>query len=144
MFNNHSKHTTFVSILIILIFVIAGGLFVSATHAQEYQLLAPLPGGGATVPVEEGFSTYMSQLFWFLLSGAVILALVMLIVGGVEYVASAGNVSLLGDAKGRIINALVGLVLALAAWVTLNLINPDLVDFSVVIPEVSATITHNP
>lgn len=79
-------------------------------------------------------------MFWFLLSAAVILALVMLVIGGVEYVGSAGNVSLLGDAKGRIINALLGLLLALAAWLILNLINPDLVDFSITIKSLNLPV----
>jgi len=106
-------------------------IFFPVVKSAEYKLLAPLPGGTAAVPADsQGFTTYMSQLFWFLLSAATILALVMLVVGGVEYIGSAGNVSILGDAKNRIINALAGLVLALAAWLILNTINPDLVDFS--------------
>lgn len=108
-----------------------------ASAQTTYKLLAPLPGGSADVPVETGFSIYAAQLFLFLLSAAVILALVMLIIGGVEYVGSAGNTSLLGDAKGRMLNAILGLLLALSAWLILNLINPDLVDFSLPIPVIT-------
>ena len=109
--------------------------FVFLADAQtQYKLLAPLPGGDATVPADAtGFSIYAAQFFWFLLSAAVILALVMLVIGGVEYAGSAGNTSLLGDAKGRMLNALLGLLLALSAWLILNLVNPDLVDFSLTI-----------
>ena len=118
--------------------------FVATTpnaSAQTYKLLAPLPQGEATVDVETGFSTYAANLFWFLLSAAVILALVMMIIGGVEYVGSAGNTSLVGDAKGRMLNALLGLLLALSAWLILNLINPDLVDFKITIPEIPGIIS---
>ena len=110
--------------------------FVPTASAQTYNLLAPLPGGEASVPVESGAATYMAQLFWFLLSAAAILALVMLVVGGVQYIGSAGNTSVLGDAKSRIVNALLGLVLAFAAWLILFTINPDLVDFSLDIPTI--------
>ena len=95
----------------------------------EYNLLAPLPGGTGRIETSNGFITYGSQLFWFLLSAAIILALVMMVIGGVEYVGAAGNTSFLGDAKDRIINALLGLILALAAWLILNTINPELVNF---------------
>lgn len=113
-------------------FFIAVISIATPVYAQtEYELLTPLPGGSGSVPPNaEGLTMYLAQLFWFLLSAAVILALVMLVIGGVEYVGSAGNTSLLGDAKARMLNALLGLVLALASWLILNLINPDLVEFS--------------
>ncbi|MEK7173626.1 MAG: hypothetical protein AAB710_00930 [Patescibacteria group bacterium] len=101
----------------------------------EYNLLAPLPGGTGSINTTNGFITYGSQLFWFLLSATIILALVMMVIGGVEYVGAAGNTSFLGDAKDRIINALLGLVIALAAWLILNLINPELVNFQLNVPD---------
>ncbi len=130
-----SKSYCFIGVLIVCfcLFLLASG----DTHAQTtYKLLAPLPGGSAEVPLDGGFSIYAAQVFWFLLSTAVILALAMLIIGGVEYVGSAGNTSLLGDAKGRMLNAILGLLLALSSWLILNLINPDLVDFSIPIPPI--------
>lgn len=127
---------TLISIILCALFLYVG----LETNAQTtYKLLAPLPGGSAEVPAETGFSIYAAELFWFLLSAAVILALVMLVIGGVEYVGSAGNTSLLGDAKGRILNALLGLLLALSAFLILKLINPDLVDFRIDIPPIPGT-----
>jgi uncharacterized protein YybS (DUF2232 family) len=121
----------------VLFLVIAAGFFATA-HAQEYRFLAPLPGSGEAVQAgSEGFSSYMATVYWFFLSGAVILALVMLIIGGVEYVGSAGNTSLLQDAKGRMLNAILGLLLALISWLILNTINPDLVDFSLPIANIN-------
>ena len=129
----------------IVIFILVCALFVFfhanlEINAQTtYKLLAPLPEGDAEVPTDIGFSIYAADLFRFLLSGAVILALVMLVIGGGEYVGSAGNTSLLGDAKGRMLNAILGLLLALSSWLILNLINPDLVDFSIDVPEITTT-----
>ena len=59
-----------------------------ANAQTTYKLLAPLPGGDAEIPADGGFSIYAAQVFWFLLSAAVILALVMLVIGGVQYVGS--------------------------------------------------------
>ena len=101
-----------------------------------YKLLAPLPGGVQEVPMSGGFSLYAKEVFWFLLSAAAVLALVMLVIGGAEYVGSAGNTSLMGDAKARITNALLGLLLALSSWLILNTINPDLVDSTLTIPPI--------
>lgn len=122
-------------ITILLVWSLGAGL-APKVSAQTYKLLAPLPQGSPTLPVETGFSLYAENFFLFLLSAAVILALVMIVIGGVEYVGSAGNTSLLGDAKGRMVNALLGLLLALASWLILNVINPDLVDFSITVPPI--------
>lgn len=107
-----------------------------ASAETTYKLLAPLPGGSAEVPTDTGFSLYAAEVFRFLLSAAVILALAMFVIGGVEYVASAGNTSLLGDAKGRMLNAFLGLLLALSSWLILNIINPDLVDNGFTVPPI--------
>lgn len=121
---------------VIGVFVLFLYVYTEANAATTYSLLAPLPGGSAEVPADTGFSIYAGEMFWFLLSAAIVLALLMLVIGGVEYVGSAGNTSLLGDAKGRILNAILGLLLALTAWLILNLINPNLVDFSLMIPHI--------
>ncbi len=98
-------------------------------YAEEipYNLLAPLPGGTNQVSGDQAFSTYARQAFAFALSVAAVLALLMLVVGGIQYLGSAESPSRLSDAKDRIWNALIGLVLAVAAWLILNTINPALV-----------------
>lgn len=130
-------------IIALACFIATGVVAVSAAAQTEYKLLAPLPQGDAGVSADAtGLTTYLAQLFWFLLSAAVILALVMLIIGGVAYVGSAGNTSILGDAKSRMTNALLGILLALSAWLILNLINPDLVDFSLPIKAITSSVIN--
>ena len=136
-----SKTVSFIGVFVLVLFLHVN---LEANAETTYKLLAPLPGGSAEVPVDTGFSLYAAELFWFLLSAAVILALVMLIIGGVEYVGSAGNTSLLGDAKGRMLNALLGLLLALSSWLILNLINPDLVDSGFTVPPIPGVNTGAP
>lgn len=55
-----------------------------------------------------------------------ILAAVMLMVGGIQWLTAAGNAERVGAAKKRITNAIVGLVLILSSYTLLNTINPDL------------------
>ena len=101
-----------------------------------YKLAAPLPGG--PVEIDEGgdFISYMKYLFPFLLSVAAIAALVMFVVGGIQYMASAGNASTVEAAKEKMTQAVVGLILALGAVLILRTINPRLVQMEINIKEV--------
>lgn len=53
-------------------------------------------------------------------------AFIALLIAGFLYLTSVGDPTKMADARGRIIWALAGLVLLLAAWIVLNTINPDL------------------
>jgi len=124
----------------------AYSLFITAllltlpAHAQNvtYNLISPLPGGTNSLSGENIFPQYARQLFAFALSAAAVLAFGMLVMGGIQYIASAGNESILKDAKDRIWNALIGLFLALAAWLILNTINPALVSNDILIPKINS------
>lgn len=72
---------------------------------------------------------YIGGVYTFLLSIAGLLAAVMMIVGGFQYVTSAGDSGKIGAAKKRITNALTGLLLAFGSYTILYTINPDLVAF---------------
>jgi hypothetical protein len=119
-------------------------LFGNFAHATEiqYNLLAPLPGGSNQVSGDQAFSTYARQAFAVALSAAAILALLMLVVGGIQYLGSAESPSRLSDAKDRIWNALIGLVLAVAAWLILNTINPALVSGDFNLPSVNGSTSR--
>ncbi len=62
------------------------------------------------------------------LSLAGLLAVIMIIVAGVQWTVSGGNSEMITSAKTRIGGALVGLVIAYLSYVILNTINPALVD----------------
>ncbi len=126
MYNKPNIRKFFLSLALVMgTFLLVHG-FVYAAEIQ-YNLLAPLPGGTNQVRGDQAFSIYASQAFAFALSVAAVLALLMLVVGGIQYLGSAESPSRLSDAKDRIWNALIGLVLAVAAWLILNVINPALV-----------------
>ncbi len=72
--------------------------------------------------------TFLGQVYNFGIAAAVALTVIMLIWGGIEYMTTEAY-SGKSDAKKRMIDALVGLGLALASYLILYTINPCLVDF---------------
>lgn len=90
--------------------------------------------------VEEGDTTatylyipylaeYFSMLYKYLISIAGVLAGIMIVIAGFEWLVAAGDASKIKHAKERISNALIGLILALGSYTILYLVNPDLVTF---------------
>lgn len=96
--------------------------------AADYQLLAPIPGllkSGSSNMTD--FSTYIPNLVKLVIGLAGGFAVLRIIMGGFLYVSSDafGKKS---EAKETIQNALIGLLLAMSAYVILYTINPKLVD----------------
>ena len=108
-----------------IITVFMSAIFISANLmvAQAYEPLVRLPGLPAEGPLS--LSQYIVGLYNFLLSIVGIVAVMMLIIGGMKYIAAAGNASVIADAKDTISNAIFGLLLALLSWVIVSTINPD-------------------
>lgn len=94
--------------------------------AQDYTPLAPIPqltnnAGNADI------NTLVPALVKLAISVAAALAVIMMILGGIEYM-STDIWTKKNDAKGRITNALVGFLLAISAYTILYTVNPKLVD----------------
>lgn len=101
-------------------------------EAFEYTLLESLPN----VPEKiTSFSEYMLGLFDLAITIAIILAVFQLSRAGFVYLTSEAITKKAG-ARSIINKALLGLGLALAAYMILNFIDPDLVDTDFSIPEV--------
>ncbi len=96
----------------------------------------PIPGvelssafresGTLTIP---WLAQYVGGVYTFLLSIAGMVAGVMMVIGGFQYVTSGGDKTRISAGKQRIVNALTGLVLAFSSYVILYTINPNLVSF---------------
>ena len=116
---------------------------------NRYVFLTPLPFNDGLNPQEsviigatgeEGILGILQRIFTLMLVAAVVLAVVFLIIGGARY---ATGDTLGGVQGGRqiITNAVTGLLFALLAWLLLNVINPDLLRFTLVIPNVGSKLT---
>lgn len=111
--------------------------------ASAYTLLERLPGKGTWIGESGGevvltkdltLSQYLRWLFNFTLIATGFLAVLMITIGGVEFMISGANESSRGDAKKRISGALWGLLLALGAWLILYTINPELLKLNFALP----------
>lgn len=102
-----------------------------------YTLLAPI-GEFKTAPTNIG--DYFNTIFLIAIGLCGALAVIMIVIGGVQYM---GDESIFAktEAKSQIKNAILGLLIALASYVLLNTINPDLLGKGVHIQQVSAVIS---
>ena len=112
------------AILLVLSILLVGASAVNAQNpsAETYQFLAPLPFDEPTVN-QGTFSNYLNGLFKFGLGLAVVLAIIMIVIGGVQYM-STDSVSNKKDGLQHVNAALGGLLLAIFAWLILRTINP--------------------
>lgn len=72
---------------------------------------------------------YLVKLYNYASGVAAMLAAVMMIAGGFYYLTSAGNQERVKKGKTMIVNAVIGLLLVMGAYVILQTINPDLLRF---------------
>lgn len=103
-------------------------LLTSISVLADAQVVSSGSGATITLPAGSKFAEFIKWLFPALLTTAAILAVVMIVFAGFQWVTAYGNSSRIEDARGRIFNAIIGLILAFAAWLVLNTINPALVN----------------
>ena len=124
-----------VTLVISAIFSLSATVFAQL----QYTPLAPLPGTtvgtncNTSDPVNDpnckvGVSSYIPAIFKLSIAIAGILAVLMMVVGGVQYL-STDAISGKEEGKEKIQNALWGFLLAIGAFIILNTINPGLLSF---------------
>ncbi len=92
--------------------------------AVTYNLLVPVAEGTKTVST---WTDYLGSLFPILLRFAALAAVVQIVVGGIQYAVGGASPSQMADGRERMVQAILGLLLALTSYLILNTINPDLV-----------------
>lgn len=123
----------------------------ASVHAQvfqdnKYPLLEPLPcipnsGQNCTkgeVIKEVNVEQYVRYVFNFSIAAAVLLSVIMIFVGGFQYVASEipGAKS---DAKSRIQGAIGGLIMVLVSYLILYTLDPRLTNIKLGFPKIEST-----
>ncbi len=71
---------------------------------------------------------YIAALYSFFVQGAIVLAVVMIMFGGFQWLLAAGNSSKISEAKSTISAAIFGLILALTSYLLFAQINSKLVE----------------
>ena len=137
---------------IILLFSILGFLFFSAgefyARAAESKPIVnvdfPCPSGlglGDCQPTTD-IPSYLNNLYKFAVGIAGLLALGMIVAGGVYYTVSAGSGDKQREAKSMITSALLGVALLLGSYLVLNTVNPQITTLK--LPELeNITATSN-
>ena len=90
----------------------------------QYTPLAPLSSNAKELTSLGG---YLSDLFLLGIGLAGVLAVIMLVVAGIQFIGGASSESQRKDAKERIWAAILGLLIALGSWMLLNTIDNNLV-----------------
>lgn len=112
------------------------GVIGSGTAPVPIQTEIIVPGSGIELTAEgffrgkvQNLAEYIGIIYRWLIGIAGIVAGVFIMIGGFQYLIAGGEPSKISAAKERIVNALIGLALALGAFVILNTINPSLIAF---------------
>ncbi|MHB8913566.1 MAG: pilin [Minisyncoccota bacterium] len=125
-----------------LIFI---GLFLSfgfASHAlaQGFVSLAPIPGltdtSATSVINSATLASFFNNLYKYLIGLAATLAVIQIIWAGIEIAMNKDNASKLLDEKGKIYNAIFGLVLVLSPALIFSIINPSILNLSLDLPPI--------
>lgn len=103
-----------------IIFLIILILFPLFSFAQRWEI--EYPGGG---PRARNLPEYIRWVFIFACGSAAILTFLMIVIGGIQYMASVGKPEARNDALDRIKKALLGLILLFGSYLILNTINPQ-------------------
>lgn len=118
---------------------------VNVLEGVTYTPLVSLPLGEDGADLKEWtLSTYLSGMLRLIIALGGAVAILMAIVGGVQYVASGIAPSAKQDAKNRITDAFIGLAIILTAYLLLNTISPDFVNFKLSLPKIAGTSGEEP
>jgi len=77
--------------------------------------------------VVQGLADYIQSVYNYLIAIVSIVAVVMIMVGGLRYLTAGGNPSAINSAKETILGAIIGLFLTLGSFILLQTVNPALV-----------------
>ncbi|MBM3257786.1 MAG: hypothetical protein FJZ05_01025 [Candidatus Nealsonbacteria bacterium] len=125
------------SILFVLLFT---GFCFAEESIRELEVPLPeigLDSGITTTPL---LPDYVRYIFNFTVVICGFVAFGVLVLGGVRYIASAGNPSTKTDANNQMLSGIMGLVIILGSWLILNTINPELKNISVTYQQPEVTI----
>ena len=93
----------------------------------EYTPMETIPG--STAPKD--FCEYIQAVYKFGIWTVGIAGMFMIMFGGYTYLLSAGNNSTMQKGKGFITDAIIGIIMALTAYILLYIINPDLLEIKI-------------
>lgn len=108
--------------------------FAADTAPKVFQPEISIPGLQNLPDDSSLMARYIRAVYIFFVWIVGLLAVVMIIYGGIRWVAAAGNAGHIKEARDIVTNAIAGVVLALLSVVILRTINPDLTEIKTLSP----------
>lgn len=111
--------------------------FALAPHvfAEGFVPLAPIPGLTKDVVADSaGLASFFNNLYKYLIGLAAVLAVIQITWAGLEIAVNKEDVSKITDSKGKIYNAVFGLILVLSPVLVFSIINPAILNLSLNLP----------
>jgi len=133
LFSNMPNRLSFFWTTCLVVIILFSGQInqLPTAQAEGVALLEELPTGKTgteTTGNVNDLNEYLAFAFPLAVRLAATLAILMIVLSGFQYMLSVKGGGK-EEAKNRIYDAVFGLLLALAAWLILNTINPDLTQF---------------
>jgi len=123
---------------IVIVILLLSGVLNTFTIAADTSYTLLEPGVFKETTKVKDFNDYANLIFGVLLSASVALAILMIVIGGFEYVTSASGLGK-SNGKSKIVDALTGLAIILLSYMVLYTINPCLVKWNFTVTELGST-----
>ena len=94
------------------------------TEELPYLLMEPTVYGLTEAPE---ICNYLGATYVVLIGIVGIIAVIVVLLAGVQFIAGAANESRRSDAKDKLRNAVIGIIIAITSWALLNTLDPDFV-----------------
>lgn len=111
---------------IILLLILVAILLPYGASALTLNLEYPTLPGGLDLNDNQDLNDVIAWFYMFIIGISGLAAFVMIVWGGIQWMSSAGNPTLISDAQSRMKNAILGLLLILSSFIILQIINPEL------------------
>jgi len=119
--------------------------FAPHVFAQGFTALAPIPGltspEATSVVNADTLANFFNNLYKYLIGLAATLAVIQIIWAGINIAMHQDNVSSITDEKGKIRNAIFGLILVLSPVLVFSIINPSILNLSLNLPKLETATT---
>lgn len=100
-------------------------------RAENFKPLTGLPAFDALSEGSVGMTAFFNQLYVLAVGAAAIVAVVQIMLAGFNLAYSAGNHSTIEEARNKIQNAILGLLLVLSPTIIFGIINPDILNLDI-------------
>jgi hypothetical protein len=117
-------------VILILSFLFIGQNVFAVDLLLDYPEIPGAETPGKTTSLPE----MIKYIYMFAIGISGVTALLVILVGAVQYATSAGNPTKAGEAKDRIFSAILGILILLASVLILRTINPDLIILDISLP----------